>query len=341
MKSAVFYGKHDIRIEEYAVPELDAHDVLIRVKACGVCGTDVHIYEGDSGAAECTPPTILGHEFSGVVEQVGAAVTKVRPGDRVSVDPNCYCGNCVYCTSGSAHFCTHMTGYGTTANGGFAEYCAVDERQVYRLGAHTTFEQGAMAEPLACCLHGIDMCHIAAGSNVVVIGGGMIGLIMVQLARISGAGKVALVEPVPGKRENGLRLGADFCIDPLSEDVKTELELHGMTWVHTVIECVGKPSTIAQAIGIAGYRAVVMMFGLTKPEETVAVRPFEVFRKELELRASYINPYTQGRALALIDTGRVDVSCMVAEVCGLEQLEDILKNPLWRAKGKYIIDPSR
>ncbi len=339
MKSAVFYGKHDIRIQEHEMPTVGSKDVLIRVKACGVCGTDVHIYEGDKGAAEVTPPTILGHEFSGIVERVGEAVMDYRPGDRVCVDPNCYCGACTPCRSGVAHYCEHMVGYGTTVNGGFAEYCAVNERQVYRLGERTSFEQGAMAEPVACCLHGIDMCKIQPGSQAVVIGGGMIGLLMLQLAKLEGAAKVALLEPVEEKRLVAAKLGADVCIDPLQEDVKEQLHKAGFTWVNTVIECVGCPATIEQAIDIAGNKAVVMMFGLTKPDETIAVKPFEIFKKELELKASYINPYTQKRALDLIDTGRLDVSSMVYGTYGLEKLEEILRDAQARAKGKYIICP--
>lgn len=341
MKSAVFYAKHDLRIEERPLPVLGDQDVLIQVKACGICGTDVHIYEGDKGAAAVTPPTILGHEFAGVVAQAGAAVTHYKVGDRVCVDPNCYCGSCEACRNGAAHYCSHMIGYGTTVDGGFAEYCAVNQRQVYPLGPHTTFAQGAMAEPAACCLHGMDLCNIRPGHQVVVIGGGMIGLLMVQLARLAGACKVALVEPVASKREVGLRLGADLCIDPAEENVKAALQQAGMTWINTVIECVGRPATIEQAIDLAGSKAVVMMFGLTKPDETIAVKPFQIFEKELELKASYINPYTQKRALDLIDSGRLDVSSMVCEVCGLSALPDILSRPDLRAKGKYIIDPQR
>lgn len=234
-----------------------------------------------------------------------------------------------------------MIGYGTTVNGGFAQYCSVNEHQVYLLGDNTTFEQGAMAEPVACCLHGIDMCHIRPGVNVVIIGGGMIGLLMVQLAKLAGAAKVALLEPVASKREVGTRLGADVTIDPIHEDVKMQLKQNGMDWINTVIECVGKPSTIEQAIDIAGNKAVVMMFGLTKPDETISVKPFEIFQKELELKASYINPYTQGRALELINSGRLDVSSMVCEICGLEQLGHVLSDPAVRAKGKYIIAPNK
>lgn len=341
MKGAVFYGKHDLRVEEYEKPKLGPKDILIQVKACGVCGTDVHIYEGDKGAAEVTPPTILGHEFSGVITEVGSAVEEYKAGDRVCVDPNCYCGMCEPCRSGEVHYCEHMVGYGTTVNGGFAQYCAVNERQVYKLGENTTFEQGAMAEPAACCLHGIDMCGIRPGHQVVVIGGGMIGLLMMQLAKLAGAAKIALLEPVESKRRAARSLGADICIDPVREDVKDKLAGAGMTWINTVIECVGHPSTIEQAIEIAGNRAVVMMFGLTKPDETISVKPFQIFQKELELKASFINPYTQKRALDLIDSGRLDVSSMVCEVCGLDRLSDILGNPELRKNGKYIISPEK
>ena len=341
MKSAVFYGKHDMRVEESPMPQVGAEDVLIQVKACGICGTDVHIYEGDKGAAEVTPPTILGHEFSGVVTEVGAAVTNVKVGDRVCIDPNCYCGKCDFCRNGIAHYCTDMIGYGTTVNGGFAEYCSVNQRQVYKLGDHTTFEQGAMTEPVACCLHGMDMCNIHPGSSVVVIGGGMIGLLMLQLARLAGAARTALLEPVEAKREVAKKLGADICIDPIHDDVKAALTSAGMTWVNTVIECVGRTSTIEQAIDIVGNKGTVMMFGLTKPDDTISLKPFEVFKKEIELKASYINPYTQKRALELIDSGRLDVSSMVYAVESLDNLADILAKPELRANGKYIISPEK
>ena len=341
MKSAVFYGKHDMRVEESPMPKVGAEDVLIQVKACGICGTDVHIYEGDKGAAEVTPPTILGHEFSGVVAEVGSAVTNVKVGDRVCIDPNCYCGKCDFCRNGIAHYCTDMIGYGTTVNGGFAEYCSVNQRQVYKLGDHTTFEQGAMTEPVACCLHGMDMCNIHPGSSVVIIGGGMIGLLMLQLARLAGAARTALLEPVASKRDVAKKLGADICIDPIHEDVKAALAAAGMTWVNTVIECVGRTSTIEQAIDIVGNKGTVMMFGLTKPDDTISLKPFEVFQKEIELKASYINPYTQKRALELIDSGRLDVSSMVYAVESLDNLAEILAKPELRANGKYIISPEK
>lgn len=339
MKSAVFYGKHDMRVEEREVPEVGPQEVLIQVKACGICGTDVHIYEGDKGAAEVTPPTILGHEFAGVIVKRGNQVKNFREGDRVCIDPNCICGNCDFCKNGQVHFCEHMIGYGTTVNGGFAQYCVVRESQVYRLGENTSFAQGAMTEPVACCLHGIDMCDIQPGHQVVVIGGGMIGLLMLQLAKLAGATKVALLEPVEKKREMGRRLGADICIDPLKEDVEARLKEAGMTWIRCVIECAGLPSTMEQAISLAGKKGTVMMFGLTKPDATISVRPFEIFQKELTLKASYINPCTQNRALQLIDSGRLDVESMVCSTIGLEELESVLSDPKRRAEGKFIVIP--
>ena len=170
-------------IEDRPVPAVGEGQVLIQVKACGVCGTDVHIYEGGQGAADCPPGTVLGHEFSGIVAQTGPGVGRVRVGDRVCVDPNKTCGECEYCQSGLDHFCQSMMGIGTTVDGGFAEYCVVPQSQVYPIGADTAFEEAAMAEPVACCLHGLDLCQIQPGSHVAVIGGGMIGQIMLQLAR--------------------------------------------------------------------------------------------------------------------------------------------------------------
>ncbi len=341
MKSSVFYKKHDIQIEERDIPTPREHEVLINVKACGICGTDVHIYEGSPGSADVTKPTVLGHEFSGIITEVGSAVRNLKVGDRVTVDPNWYCGNCTPCRDGVVHYCQNMLSYGVTLDGGFQEYCAVNEKVVYRLGNHTSYEQGAMVEPLGCCLHGIDMCEIKSGDKVVVIGGGMIGLLMLQLAKLEGASKVALLEPVEAKRNVGMQMGADLCIDPIKQDANAVLKEAGFDRVNVVIECVGRTNTIAQAIEIAGYKSIVMMFGLTKPDETIDVKPFELFKKEIVLKASFINPCTHQRALDLIDNGRIDVSSMIYEVAPLAQLETILRDGTLRANGKYLIDPSK
>lgn len=339
MKAAVFYGKGDLRVEEAVKPVAAKGEILIKVRACGVCGTDVHIFSGDEGAAKTTPPVILGHEFSGEVEETGEGVVDFRKGDRVCVDPNVLCGECFYCKSALGHFCEHMQGIGTTVNGGFAQYVAVPAKQAYKLADGTSFEEGAMTEPVACCLHGIDMCNIRPGDDVAVIGGGMIGLIMLQLARLKGATRVVLIEPVSQKRETALKLGAFMTVDPVKEDAKAAIARAGIKRLSCVIECVGLVSTIEQAIDIAGKAATVMMFGLTKPEAELKVKPFTVFQKEIVLKSSFINPYTQGRALNLINSKTLDVSSMVAEVVPLEKLSAVLSDASLRAKGKFIVRP--
>ncbi len=339
MKAAVFYGKHDLRISDIEIPTPKDNEVLVNVKACGICGTDVHIYEGDEGAAATPVGTALGHEFSGIITAIGKNVKSVEVGDRVCVDPNQLCNECYYCKSGIGHFCENIIGIGTTVNGGFAEYCAVPESQVYKVSDETSYEEAAMTEPVACCLHGIDMCDISCGDTVLVMGGGMIGLIMLQLAKLKGAAKIILSEPVAEKREQGLALGADLCIDPINENISRVLAENGISRINTVIECVGRPSTMEQAISLAGKKSTVMFFGLTKPEEKINIKPFELFKKEIVLKASFINPYTQKRALDLIASGKVDVSSMIYKHASLNELNSILSDPVLRSKGKFIIKP--
>lgn len=339
MRAAVFYGKGKIKVEDIEKPSAGKGEILVRVRACGVCGTDVHIYSGDKGAADTNPPCVLGHEFAGEIEAAGEGVTEFKAGDRVCIDPNVLCDECYYCQGALGHFCEHMTGIGTTRNGGFAEYVAVPAKQAHRLADTTPFEEGAMTEPVACCLHGIDMCNIRLGDDVAVIGGGMIGLIMLQLALKAGAARVVMIEPVAKKREDAKKLGAFLTVDPFNEDVKAAIANAGIKRLACVIECAGLTGTITQAIDIAGKGATVMMFGLTKPDAELSIKPFEIFKKEVVLKASYINPYTQERALNLINAKAIDVSSMVAEVVPLEGLEEVLASGEKRALGKYIVRP--
>lgn len=337
MKAAVFYGKHDIRVESIPVPEVRKDEVLVKVAYCGVCGTDVHIYEGDKGCVEVHPPIVLGHEFAGEIVAVGENVRNRKVGDRVDVDPNVLCEACPACLAAKGHFCEHMTGIGTMVNGGFAEYVAVPAKQTHLVSAGTDLKAAAMTEPLACCLHGIDMCEIKAGAKVLVIGGGMIGLLMLQLARLSGSSFVAVSEPVASKRAQAEKLGADLCLDPSStpaEEFEAECKKYNFD---CVIECCGLVKTIEQAVRVAGQKAVVMMFGLTKPDAAISLKPYDVFSKELTLRSSYINPYTQARALSLIESGRVDVTSMQSEPIGLEKLFLVLSDEKERVKGKFVV----
>ena len=278
MKAAVFYGKEDLRIQDIPKPEVGDHDVLIRVRACGVCGTDMHIFDGDEGAAPTPSGTVLGHEFAGQVEQVGKFVTDVAVGDAVCVDPNQLCNVCDFCRDGIGHFCESMIGIGTTVHGGFAEYCCVPRSQVYKCRTDR-YTQAAMTEPVACCLHGIEMCDIIPGTAVAVIGGGMIGLLMLQLAKIKGASTLVMIEPIAAKRELAQKLGTDLTIDPIQENVTAVLNKNGIDRLTTVIECVGKPATMEQAISLAGKKSTVMLFGLTKPDAESRSSPLNCLKK--------------------------------------------------------------
>ncbi len=341
MKSVTFIAKDDVRVVEKPIPNPGYGEVLLRVMACGVCGTDVHIAHGDRGAADCPSGTTLGHEFSGVVEALGEGVCSFSVGDRVAVDPNKLCGECSPCRTGVGHYCEHMVGIGTTVDGGFAEYCAVPASQLVRLSDHVSFAEGAMAEPLSCCLHGIDLSSIRPGDTVAVIGGGMIGLLMLTLAIRSGAATTVLIEPVAEKREMAKALGVTYTIDPFTEDTREKLAALGISRISTVIECVGSTATMKSAIEIAGYASTVMLFGLTSPDAEMPIRPYDLFAREITLRASFINPYTIERANALISAGAVKPLLPIMETIPLSELPAVLFDASRRAKGKIIVDPTR
>ena len=165
MKAAVYCGKEDLRVKEVPVREPEDNEVVIRVKYCGVCGTDIHIFHGDGGCCDVKPPLIPGHEFSGVVEKVGAAVKTVKPGDRVAGNPNDMCGECYFCKNGKEHFCENNIGVGTTVDGGFAEYVVLREKQVYKFSENLSFIEAAMAEPISCCLNAIDLCNVQSACD--------------------------------------------------------------------------------------------------------------------------------------------------------------------------------
>ena len=234
MIGAYFLGNQTIETRPLALPEPGEGQVLVKVCACGVCGTDVHIYHGGKGSADVTPPVILGHEFSGHVVKLGSGVTGLEEGQLITVDPNIYCGKCRPCRQGQKQMCHHMQAVGVNMDGGFADCCLVPYAQCVAVPEGTDPEVAALAEPLACCLHGIDRAGIRPGENVLVIGGGTIGQIMLQLARLAGAAKVVLSEPVAARRELAVRLGleskqhvsTDYLLmgsEPSKEEVKNNL----------------------------------------------------------------------------------------------------------------------
>ena len=339
MKAAVYHGPGDLRVEEVPVRKLKDNEVKIQVKYCGICGTDIHIFHGDGGCCDVTPPLVPGHEFSGVVAEVGAGVKTVKVGDRVTGDPNDMCGECYFCKNGMQHFCKNNIGIGTTVDGGFAEYVIMREKQVYKVSDDLSFIEAAMAEPISCCLHGIDLCNIKAGDTVLVIGGGPIGMIMMQLAKNAGASKVIMSEPVEEKREQALKLGATKTIDPLHEDVEAVLAEYCEN-VNVVIECVGNVHTQADAVRFAGRGATIMYFGLAAPEESFPIRPDDIFKKELHITSSYINPYSFERAIQILESGTVELESLITNVVPLDNIADVFTKPEYRRTGKVMIQIS-
>ena len=160
MKAAYFMGHETFEVRECPIPKAKPGTVVVKNYACGVCGTDVHIYHGEKGSAAVNPPVVLGHEYSGVVTEVGEGVKGLKIGDHVTIDPNIYCGECEYCRNGKKQMCRHMEAVGVTMNGGFEEYSIVPAAQALLLDPNVPLECGAMSEPLACCLHGIDRAEI-------------------------------------------------------------------------------------------------------------------------------------------------------------------------------------
>ena len=340
MKSAVFLGKQNIQVMEREIPNPGPDEVLIKVMACGVCGSDVHIYDGDQGSTSTTPPLVQGHEFSGVVVEVGNNVTSCKKGDRVCVDPADNCNECYYCASGMMHHCEHMGAIGTNIDGGFSQYCKVPGRLIHHLADDVTFIEGAMAEPLACCINGADRSNIKVGDNVVVYGGGMIGLLLLQLAKRKGAANVVLVEPVEEKRKMAEKLGAVFTINPVQENVKAALLSHGLNHIQVVIETCGRKNTSEEAIDIADRGGTVILFAVTKVDSKIDLMTYELFQKELTIKGSYCSPYAMGWAVELINSHSIDVTTMLAGTKSLEGLTEILRDPAVRAKGKWVILPN-
>lgn len=336
MKAAVYFKKNDLRVMDVPMPEVGARDVLIAIKYCGVCGTDAHIYHGDGGAAPVPAGTIIGHEFSGVVEKVGAQVKSVQVGDRVSADPNEPCGECYFCKNGKAHFCENRKGYGTTQPGGFAEYVAVPEKQVYKLPDGLDFQAGSQCETVSCCVNGIDLCRLKPGQNVFVIGAGPIGLMMVQLAKMSGAGKIVVSELVPEKRALARKLGADAVIDPRAEDIGAALRRECEN-VDCVIEAAGTPATQRQAIECAGNACTVMLFGLVPPDTEIPLPTYRVFNRELTITSSFINPYTFSRAVRILGAGKVKLNDIITDVVPLSEINRVFTDESFRRRGKVLI----
>jgi 2-desacetyl-2-hydroxyethyl bacteriochlorophyllide A dehydrogenase len=323
MKAAVLRGPHQLAVEEVPIPSPGPGEVLVRVEACGICGTDLRIQTADFPADY---PVIPGHEFCGTIEEVGPDAGELQVGQRVAVNPNTPCRRCRWCYRGEPHLCRSMTACGVTYNGGFAQYCKVAAQLALPLpeGSDLPSDHWAMMEPISCCLHGIDVAQITAGDTVVILGGGSIGLLLMQIARHAGAGRLILSEPNDRKRGLAKSLGADEVVDPLELGDGLAEALREMTagGADVVIEAAGLPVTAGQALKTARRGGTVLFFGVCPPNFELPLSPYEVYHSELTIRGTYTNPFTDSRALQLLASGRVQVGPIITHRFPLEQVAE-------------------
>jgi L-iditol 2-dehydrogenase len=323
MKAAQYRGSGDLEVIDMALrPPLD-DEVIVDVDACGICGTDLHIVEGSSRS---TPPVVIGHEYAGTIVEMGKSVRGHTVGERVVVDPNISCGECFYCRRGLVHLCSSLRALGVDIDGGMAEFSVVPARQLFSLGPDLPSEVSAFVEPLSCAVHGIDRAGIVAGDSVVVLGGGPMGQVMVQLAVNNGASIVALVEPVEAKRELGRTLGASVTIDPSVDDVGDRLRTLLPEGADVVLECAGLPATAALSIDLARRGGIVEFFGVCPIGSSIPLEPNNVYFKELTIVGSYVNPHTFSRAIALLRSGKVKVDGFPIARFGLNDIRTALQH---------------
>jgi 2-desacetyl-2-hydroxyethyl bacteriochlorophyllide A dehydrogenase len=298
MQALRFHGREDLRLEELPVPDPGPDEVRIRPLAVGVCGTDAHILHGEFPAA---PPVVLGHEIAGLVDAVGADVKGFREGDFVTVQPNTFCTVCRFCRTGREHLCPELRGFGVHMNGGFAECQIVTAKVVYHLPTTLEPRVGCLAEPLACCIHGMDKLGMQSGSTVLVLGAGMIGLMLSRLARLSGAGLIVASEPDGLRRQDALAFGADRALDPQDPNWKAAMEdATGGLGFDAVIDAVGSSVTFEQGVSLAARGGTVLVFGVAPMKATASVRPYDIFSRELTVIGALINPFTHERAVHLL-----------------------------------------
>ena len=316
MRAARLLAAGRMSIEEVPRPVPGLRDLLVRVEACGICGSDRHMYRGEFPTAR---PVTLGHEFSGIVEEAGAAVEGFRIGTRVTGDPNISCGHCTDCLAGRPNLCAGLSAIGVHRDGGFAEYVLVPAGQAVALPAALDPLHGAFCEPVACCLHAIDVARIPPGGSVVILGGGVIGLLMVELALQAGAGAVVLSTRQAPRRQLALLLGAHHAVDAGADPV-AQIGAILPRGADVVIECAGVGATFRQSIQVARRGGTVVMFGVVPEGEQVAVSPFELLTKELRLESAWLNPLTHGRAAELIAGGALSLDRLITRSISLDEV---------------------
>ncbi len=315
MKAAVFRGPGEVEVAEVPRPELESGEVLIRVGYCGICGSDLEAFH--IGMYE--PGLILGHEFAGVIAEIGPGVAGWQVGDRVTVNDAIPCGQCLSCAQGRMTDCECLTMIGVSLDGAMAEYCKITARGLHRLPAGVSLRQGALAEPLSVALHAVRQSRLSPGDHALVMGAGPIGLLTLQCALLAGARNVVVTEVDPVRRELAARLGAALALDPGRENVSVALlSLLGGQMPDVAYICTGAPAAFRDAISLVRKGGQVFILGLcTEPVEADFM---SVALNNLCLEGSLGGWAEFPAAIDFLAQGRVDAEVMVSHEISLDEV---------------------
>ncbi len=312
MRALTIDQPRSIRVQTMDTPTLNADDLLVRVAACGICGTDLHIYEGTYMGDY---PVVPGHEFAGTVEATGSRVRRFSVGDRVAVEPNVPCNNCEACLSNRQNFCENWQAVGVTRPGAMAEYVVVPEPAAFGIG-DLSFEQAAFVEPLSCVVHGVQKLSIEAGAHAAVIGAGPIGVLLMRTLRACGVTRVDAAERNPARRRfageaPGVRVVSDaYELEPDRYDI--------------VVDATGVPQVMADTLRLARPGGEILWFGVPDAKAVMQCAPFTVFRKGLSIYGSFTSVRNSLQAIKLLRSGSVAVADLVTHRVGLGDVEKAL-----------------
>ncbi|MGW4134348.1 MULTISPECIES: zinc-dependent alcohol dehydrogenase family protein [Amycolatopsis] len=314
MRAAIVDKPGEIRVGEVPDPKPGDRQVVVKVGACGICGTDLHIADGHFPP---TPyPIVPGHEFAGEIVELGADVPGGwKIGDRVAVDPSLFCGYCKPCRSGRGNLCENWNATGDTVDGAFAEYVAVPSANCYRMPDTMTWEQGALVEPVSCAVHGVRRIGVEAGERFLVVGAGTMGLIMQQLLQRAGA-HVTVVDRNTSRLGRAMDLGAAA----VAGDVK-DLDDEKFD---AAADCTGAAPAIEAAFDSLQRGGRLLVFGVAPAEARVALSPFRIYNDEITVVGSMAVMNSFGAALDLVADGAVDTAALLTDTLPLEQYPDAL-----------------
>ena len=343
MQALVLENTRDLQMREVSEPFVGAQDVLIKVKACGICGSDVHGYDGSTGRR--IPPLVMGHEAAGVVAKIGAEVQSFRVGDRVTFDSTISCGKCFFCSKGAVNLCDNRQVLGVSCgdyrrDGAFAEYVAVPERVVYLLPGSFPFEKAALIEAVSIAVHAAKISGIQPGDSAAVIGAGMIGLLAVQALRVYGCSMIVAVDLEESKLALARSLGADetfLAADPdLVAKLKAATEGRGPD---IAVEVVGVQKSILTAIDGVRRGGTVTLVGNLAPLVEIPLQT--VVTKQLRLLGSCASAGEYRECIQLMDTGAINVDPLISALAPLSEGAEWFKRLYAREPGmmKVILQP--